>query len=127
VEPVTAGVRAPAATAFTTAADVHPAGVPEPMMWSGRLVSTARACAGTLVWPFGLPGRGSVAALLGVGVALGVGVGDGLAPADAAGTAVDVVGATKVGVAGRSGPQAASVAVASTAYALARRIRTAGC
>src|SRR4029450_13639853 len=77
----------PAATALTTAAEVHPAGVPDPMTWSGWLVSTARASAGTAAWPFGLPGRGSVATLLGFGVAFGVGA--ALAAMDGAGAPLD--------------------------------------
>ena len=37
----------PSATALTTAADVHPAGVPRPITWFGWLVLTARPAAGT--------------------------------------------------------------------------------
>ena len=45
----------PSATAWTTAAEVQPAGVPLPMTWSGWLVSTAWPASGTLAWPPGLP------------------------------------------------------------------------
>jgi hypothetical protein len=52
----------PAATAATTAFDVQLAGVPDPITRVGREVSTARASAGTLAPPEGLPaavrGRG---------------------------------------------------------------------
>ena len=44
----------PAATAATTAADVHEAGVPSPMTRVGCDVSSAIASAGTLAWPSGL-------------------------------------------------------------------------
>ena len=47
----------PSATACTTAADVHPAGVPSPITWSGWLVSTAWAATGTAARPSGLPAR----------------------------------------------------------------------
>src|SRR5688572_26125388 len=47
----------PAATAATTAADVQLAAVPLPTTRSGREVSTARASAGTLARPAGLPAR----------------------------------------------------------------------
>jgi hypothetical protein len=88
----------PAATARTTAAEVQAAGVPEPMTWSGWRVSTALASAGTPAWPFGLPGRGSVATVLGEGVALGVA--DGVAAAlDGAGTELEASGATNAGAA----------------------------
>src|SRR5687768_11643286 len=45
----------PFATAATTAAEVQLAGVPSPIVRVGRLVSTARASAGTVACPFGLP------------------------------------------------------------------------
>ena len=45
----------PAATAVTTAAEVQLAGVPVPMIRVGFEVSTARASAGTVALPFGLP------------------------------------------------------------------------
>jgi hypothetical protein len=48
----------PRATAETTAADVQLAGVPLPMTWSGLLVSTARASAGTAAPPSGFPAGG---------------------------------------------------------------------
>src|SRR6185369_8607022 len=48
----------PAATAATTAADVQLPGVPLPMTRLGRLVSTARASAGTAAVPLGLPAAG---------------------------------------------------------------------
>src|SRR5579871_1298183 len=47
----------PSATACTTAADVHPAGVPSPITWSGWLVSTGWAATGTAACPSGLPAR----------------------------------------------------------------------
>jgi hypothetical protein len=57
----------PAATAATTAFDVQLAGVPEPITWVGREVSTALASAGTLASPAGLPapacGRGGQVAV----------------------------------------------------------------
>src|SRR3984957_99995 len=49
----------PSATACTTAADVQPAGEPSPITWSGWLVSTARAAAGTAACPSGLPACGA--------------------------------------------------------------------
>src|ERR1700759_5653269 len=51
-------IRPPAATACTTAAEVQPAGLPLPTTWSGRLVSTAWAAAGTAAFPPGLPAAG---------------------------------------------------------------------
>src|SRR5689334_21515203 len=69
----------PAATAFTTAADVQLAGVPLPTLRVGWLVSTARPADGTVACPFGLPGLGS--SLGGVDVRDG----DGFADADADG------------------------------------------
>jgi hypothetical protein len=44
---------------LTTAADVHPAGLPSPIVWSGSLVSTARASPGIAARPAGWPGFGS--------------------------------------------------------------------
>src|SRR3954463_13732583 len=58
----------PAATAATTAADVQLAAVPVPITRVGCDVSTARAAAGTVAVPRGLPYRGRAA---GGGVALG--------------------------------------------------------
>ncbi|MEU4564346.1 hypothetical protein AB0F72_38690 [Actinoplanes sp. NPDC023936] len=49
----------PAATAFTTAAEVQLSGVPSPTVRVGLLVSAALAAAGTEARPFGLPGFGS--------------------------------------------------------------------
>ncbi|MFF0374844.1 hypothetical protein [Actinoplanes missouriensis] len=49
----------PAATAFTTAAEVQLSGVPSPTVRVGSLVSAALAAAGTEARPFGLPGFGS--------------------------------------------------------------------
>jgi len=63
----------PAATAATTASDVQLAGVPLPITRVGRLVSTARASAGTAARPFGLPATGRAG---GVGLGLGLGLGD---------------------------------------------------
>src|SRR4051812_41725389 len=63
----------PAATAATTSADVQLSGVPLPTTRSGRLVSTARASAGTVAPPPGLPGLGRACGLLD---AAGLGVGD---------------------------------------------------
>ncbi|GAA4974642.1 hypothetical protein GCM10025331_81230 [Actinoplanes utahensis] len=59
----------PAATAFTTAAEVQLAGVPSPIVRSGRLVSTALAAAGTAARPDALPGRGSFLTAGGLAVA----------------------------------------------------------
>jgi hypothetical protein len=115
----------PAATALTTAAEVQLAGLPEPMTWSGWLVSTARASAGTDAWPFALPGRGSAGTLL--GVAVGRAVADGVAPLEGSGTALDASGATNVGAASWFVPQAASIAAPTTADTVIRRIRTGGC
>ncbi|GIE86021.1 hypothetical protein Are01nite_25010 [Actinoplanes regularis] len=53
----------PAATAFTTAAEVQLAGVPLPTVRSGLLVFTGRAAAGIEARPAGLPGLGSVDSL----------------------------------------------------------------
>ncbi|GIG88413.1 hypothetical protein Pen02_33490 [Plantactinospora endophytica] len=69
----------PLATAATTAAEVQLAGVPLPTTRVGLAVSTARASAGTLARPFGLPGRGSAGT--GLVEADGLAVGDGLAGA----------------------------------------------
>ncbi|GGN62282.1 hypothetical protein GCM10010112_20280 [Actinoplanes lobatus] len=89
-------IRPPAATAFTTAAEVQLAGVPLPIVRSGRLVSTARAVAGTVAFPPGLPGFGSV-----FGLALGFG-GTGVGTeADEAGGAAAELAAT-AGANGRS-------------------------
>ena len=49
----------PSATAFTTAADVQPAGVPWPITWFGWLVLTSRPATGTVTCPFGLPTSGT--------------------------------------------------------------------
>src|SRR5215472_5846293 len=51
----------PAATAATTAADVQLAAVPSPITWSGWLVATAWAAAGTAACPSGLPAAASAA------------------------------------------------------------------
>src|SRR5215475_9825099 len=48
----------PWATASTTAREVQLAGVPSPITWSGREVSTAVASAGTGAPPAGLPAAG---------------------------------------------------------------------
>ena len=88
-------------------------------------MSTARASAGTVAWPFGLPGRGSVATLRGVGVVLGVG--DGLPATDGSGTTPDATGATNVGGVAEVVPQEASIAPAARADPITRRIRTGGC
>jgi hypothetical protein len=78
----------PAATAATTAAEVQLAGVPLPTTRVGWEVSTAFASAGTVAWPFGLPGAGSGgAALLGGADGLGGALGDGLADGTVAGDA----------------------------------------
>jgi hypothetical protein len=45
----------PFATAATTAAEVHPSGVPSPMTVVGSEVSTASAAAGIAPWPSGFP------------------------------------------------------------------------
>ncbi|GAB3187123.1 hypothetical protein GCM10027259_53020 [Micromonospora palomenae] len=61
----------PAATARTTASEVQLAGVPVPTVLVGREVSTARASAGTVAPPFGLPARsGEPAVFDGFGDAL---------------------------------------------------------
>jgi hypothetical protein len=75
----------PAATAFTTAAEVQLAGVPLPTLRVGWLVSTARAADGTVACPFGLPGLGS--SLGGVDVRDGDGFDDADADADGEGAA----------------------------------------
>jgi hypothetical protein len=68
----------PFATALTTAADVHPAGVPFPMTVVGLPVLTARAALGTLACPAGLPGLGSTTGRTeGVGSAVALADGDG--------------------------------------------------
>jgi hypothetical protein len=66
---------------LTTAAEVQPAGEPLPILWSGWLVSTARAPDGIVAWPDGLPGLGRS---FGFRLADGLGVADfdGLAEAD---------------------------------------------
>jgi hypothetical protein len=51
----------PFATAETTAAEVQLPGVPLPMVRVGCEVSTARASAGTVAWPPGLPALSSPA------------------------------------------------------------------
>jgi hypothetical protein len=77
----------PAATAFTTADDVQLAGVPLPTFRVGWLVSTARAAAGTVACPLGLPGLGSS---FGFGAAdVFDGVGAGGFEADGCGAAAD--------------------------------------
>src|SRR5690242_15148242 len=68
----------PAATAATTAAEVQPAGVPEPTTRVGWDVSAARASAGTVAWPSGLPLTGGTAL-----EALAAGDGEGGADAGA--------------------------------------------
>jgi hypothetical protein len=65
----------PAATALTTAAEVQLPGVPVPTTWSGLLVFTAFAAAGTAACPAGFPGRGSVRTFGAGGDGDGVGVG----------------------------------------------------
>jgi hypothetical protein len=71
----------PAATALTTAAEVQLPGVPVPTTWSGLLVFTAFAAAGTAACPAGFPGRGSARAFgadgEGDGDEVGVGASDG--------------------------------------------------
>ena len=47
----------PAATAATTASEVQLAGVPSPITWSGREVSSGCASGGTGARPSGLPAR----------------------------------------------------------------------
>ena len=61
----------PAATAFTTAAEVQLAGVPVPMVRVGFEVSTARASAGTVALPFGLPAASTFVAGFGLALAPG--------------------------------------------------------
>ncbi|WP_433828951.1 hypothetical protein ACQP2E_06520 [Actinoplanes sp. CA-015351] len=68
----------PAATAFTTAAEVQLAAVPLPTVRVGLLVSTALAAAGTVAFPSGLPGFGSFS----IFVADGEGEDDGEAETD---------------------------------------------
>ncbi|WP_308285369.1 hypothetical protein [Actinoplanes hulinensis] len=108
-------IRPPAATAFTTAAEVQLAGVPSPIVRSGRLVSTARAVAGTVAFPPGLPGFGKF-----FGLALGFGGtgfdADGAAAADGEATGPVVALAAEAATGG--GPelwQAASEPAAHTA------------
>src|ERR1700729_1889116 len=50
----------PSATACTTAADVHPAGGPSPITWSGWLGWTGRPAAGPAAGPSGLPARSAL-------------------------------------------------------------------
>src|SRR5436190_9582690 len=73
----------PAATALTTAAEVQLAPVPAPTTWSGWLVSTGRASAGTVAWPLGLPAcsGGAAGGVLCDGLALGL-VDGGVADAE---------------------------------------------
>src|SRR5512139_2005562 len=70
----------PAATALTTACEVQLAAVPFPITRVGCEVSAARASAGTVACPRGLPGAG---ARLGPGRRLGRGVRVGPALGDA--------------------------------------------
>jgi hypothetical protein len=81
----------PAATAFTTAAEVQLAGVPVPMTRSGLRVSAALASAGTVALPLGLPGLGNAA-----------GFGEVLARGGAEGAGADAVasGAAEVATGG---------------------------
>src|SRR4051794_7988711 len=76
----------PAATAFTTAAEVQLDGVPLPIVRVGWLVSTAAAAAGTAACPAGLPGFGSVFGFR-VADAEGLATGAGLLEATAPGVA----------------------------------------
>src|SRR5882724_3254088 len=62
----------PAATAFTTAAEVQLAGVPVPTTRSGWRVSTGRPSAGTVAPPCGFPGEGSGFAVVGAAVTCAV-------------------------------------------------------
>src|SRR2546423_15043286 len=54
----------PTAIADTSSSEVQLAGVPLPMIRFGWLVSTGWPSAGTAAWPFGLPARGSAAAVV---------------------------------------------------------------
>ena len=101
----------PRSTAFTTAAEVQPAGVPFPTVRSGLLVSTARASAGIVARPAGFPALGTVL------VAVGRGEGDATAGADRPGTAEAGTawrplgaGSTRTGVLAASSAQPPSVA-----------------
>jgi hypothetical protein len=106
----------PAATARTTASEVHVSGRPVPMTRVGREVSAARASAGMAALPFGFPGLGSPAGgvvggeLVGGGVAVPVG--------DA-----DAESGPASGTAGPADPHPASTAQQMTAiYVWPRRI-----
>jgi hypothetical protein len=112
----------PAATAFTTAAEVQPRGVPSPTTWSGLLVFTALASAGTTACPAGLPGRGSA----GIFDADRDGDGDGGGAGDDGGgpLVVDAAaeadgGVTKAGLS--ADPQPASIAALTRAAATPTR------
>jgi hypothetical protein len=94
-------------------------------------VSTALASAGTAAWPFGLPGRGSVATFF-LAVAVALGVGDGAGALDGSGAALDGAGSTNAGDAGCFVvawfvAHAASIAAPTRPDRVTRRIRTGGC
>nr|WP_199853618.1 hypothetical protein [Plantactinospora sp. BC1] len=111
----------PLATAATTASEVQLAGVPVPITRVGFAVFTARASAGTLARPFGLPGRGSAGA--GRPEADGRAVGEPVGEADGGGVAEPVPAAAGAhcGSAGRSAgdePQPARPTAATSAVVI---------
>ena len=113
----------PAATAFTTAAEVQPRGVPSPTTWSGLLVFTALASAGTTACPAGLPGRGSAGILDaggdGDGDADGGAAGDGDGGPLGAAAGSEVGGVTNAGLS--ADPHPASIATLTRAAATPTR------
>src|SRR5262245_22703672 len=78
----------PALTAATNAADVQPAGVPWPITWFGCATLAARAAAGIVAVPLGLPATSGGGVGFGLGFGLAVGFPVGLAPGVAGGAAV---------------------------------------
>jgi hypothetical protein len=112
----------PAPTADTTAAEVQLSGLPLPMTLVGFDVSTARASAGTVARPLGLPCAGIAVAAAALAVAFGVAGTDGAAltapPASLADGALDAC------LAGDPPqPASARTTVVSAAAAVRRRIR----
>src|SRR5437763_3046511 len=104
----------PAATATTTATDVQLSGVPVPTTRVGWDVSTARASAGTVAAPAGLPGGAAVVGPGTDGAGVTAAAADPLAAAAEAGPGA--------GLGARCGePQPASTATSTTGTA--RRIR----
>src|SRR5215212_6794845 len=123
----------PLATAATTALDVQLAAVPVPTIRSALRVSTARASAGTVALPAGLPKTGAEAAVdLTFGAVLDVVAGGTVAvtppPAAAAGSALPpLVGsgcAAEAGAGPFPQPARAAATETDTATRIPERFRT---